>query len=186
MGTKEKEYGVFLKNALLKLKDVRDKSQSQRTAMLGQVVTIEEKSNGNVSLSFLREDGLSWETTQFICSEDHIVYICEKLWPFIASIVSPQDRLKLAKNKNLCDKLKTITKDMEVGFSDTKDVYLGKVKYIGAVKGMGHCYGIELHVSLVSSTLNDYSCHVCTTNYLYLFIKLVKVFTMNNQLVLVD
>lgn len=150
MGSKEKEYGVFLKNALLKVKDVRDKGQPQRTALLGQVVIIEEKSDGNVSVRFLKDSGESWECTQFLCSEDHIVYISEKLWPFIASIVSPQDRLKLAKNKNLCDKLKTITKDMVVGFSDTKDVYLGKVKYIGAVKGMGHCYGIELHVSLIN------------------------------------
>lgn len=149
MGSREKEYGVFLKNALLKRKD--DKGQTQRTAMLGQVVIIEEKSDGNVSVRFLKDGNVeSWESTQFVCSEDHIVYISEKLWPFIASIASPQDRLKLAKNKNLCDKLKTISKDMVVGFCDAKDVYLGKVKYIGAVKGMGYCYGIELHVSLIN------------------------------------
>lgn len=150
MGSKEKEYGVFLNNALLKLRDVKEKSQTQRTAMLGQVVIIDEKSQGTVSVRFLREGGDSWESTQFLCPVDHIVHISEKLWPFIASIASPQDRLKLAKNKNLCDKLKTITKDMVVGFADTKEVYLGKVKYIGAVKGMGHCYGIELHVSWIN------------------------------------
>lgn len=150
MGSREKEYGVFLNNALLKLRDARDKGQAQRTAMLGQVVIIDERSEGNVAVRFLKDDGESWESTQFLCPEDHIVHISEKLWPFIASIVSPQDRLKLAKNKSLCDKLKTISKDMVVGFSDTNDVYLGKVKYIGAVKGMGHCYGIELHVSFIN------------------------------------
>lgn len=150
MGSREKQYGVFLNNALLKLKDARDKGQNQRTAMLGQVVIIDEKLEGIAAVRFLKDGGESWESTQFLCSEDHIVQISEKLWSFIASVVSPQDRLKLAKNKSLCDQLKTISKDMIVGFSDTKDVYLGKVRYIGAVKGMGHCYGIELHVSAIN------------------------------------
>lgn len=150
MGSRENKYGVFLKNTLLKSKDARDKNLSQRTALLGYVVIIDEKVDGNVFVRFLKSDTEQWESTQFLCPEDHIVYISEKLWPFIASITSPQDRLKLAKNKKLCDKLKTITKDMVVGFADTKDVHLGKVKYIGIVKGMGHCYGIELHVSWIN------------------------------------
>lgn len=144
-----KEYGIFRKNALLKLKDGTDRGQNQRTAMLGQVVIIDEKSEGNVTVRFLKE-GDSWESIQFLCPKTDILYISEKLWPFIASIASPQDRLKLANNKNLCDKLKTITKDMVVGFADTKEVYLGKVRYIGAVKGIGHGYGIELHVSWIN------------------------------------
>lgn len=150
MGSREKNYGVFLKNALLKLKDAKDKKQTQRTARLGQVVIIDDKLEGIIYVRFLKDSGDSWESTQFLCPEDCIVQISEKLWPFIASIASPQDRLKLAKNKTLCDKLKTISKDMVVGFADIKDVHLGKVRYIGAVKGMGHCYGIELHVSWIN------------------------------------
>lgn len=139
------EYGIFLCNDLLK---DYPKGQQQRTALLGQVVIIDGKlPNRTIIIRFLKE-GETWETAQFFCSEDSVIRICEKLCFFIASIVSPQERVKVAKNKSLCDKLKTISNDMTVGFSDTKDIYLGTVKYIGVVKGMGHCFGIELHVSI--------------------------------------
>lgn len=145
MVSKEKGYGVFLHNDLLK---DYPRGQNQRTALLGQVVIIDAKLPNRILIIRFLKEGETWESVQFCCSEDSVIRICEKLCFFIASIVSPQERVKVAKNKSLCDKLKTITNDMTVGFADTKDVYLGKVKYIGVVKGMGHCFGIELHVSV--------------------------------------
>nr|XP_023013021.1 ubiquitin carboxyl-terminal hydrolase CYLD isoform X2 [Leptinotarsa decemlineata] len=136
MSSRDKEYGIFIKNDLLK---------SQRTVLQGQIVIIDHKgTDGNLTIRCLK-DNETWETTPFYCSQQNIVRISAKLWPFIASITSPIERMKLAKNKELCDLLKNVCKEMVVGFSDTKDIYLGTVKYIGSVKGMGYCYGLELH-----------------------------------------
>ncbi|KAJ8931320.1 hypothetical protein NQ314_015782 [Rhamnusium bicolor] len=142
MSSKEMKYGIFVQNVLLK--DL-SKVQKQRTALLGQIVIIASKlADRNLAVRFLKE-GDTWESTHFCCSQDSVVPICEQLWPYIATITSPQERVKLAKNKSLCEKLKKISKDTVVGFIDTTDVHLGTVKYMGTVKGIGSCIGIELH-----------------------------------------
>ncbi|KAG5879245.1 hypothetical protein JTB14_017098 [Gonioctena quinquepunctata] len=136
MASIDKEFGIFIKNDLLK---------PQRTVLQGQVIIIDAKlPDGNIAVRFLKE-GETWETIQFYCSEDNIVRISDKLWTFISSIVSPIERVKFAKNKSLCESLKNVYKEKVVGFIDTEDIHLGTVKYIGIVKGMGYCYGIQLH-----------------------------------------
>ncbi|CAG9825331.1 unnamed protein product [Phaedon cochleariae] len=142
MTTREKEHGIFIHNDLIK--DF-PKGQQQRTALLGQVVIIDAKlGGGNLAVRYLK-DTETWESVQFCCSENSIIRISDKLWPYIASITSPQERIKLAKNKELCEKLQHICKDVVVGFDGTDNIYLGSVKYIGLVKGMGYCFGISLH-----------------------------------------
>lgn len=144
MNSKETEYGIFEKNELL---IECTKEQTQRTALLGQIVKISAiLGNGNVAVQFLKEEEI-WEPEQFYCSQNKILPIDVKLWPFIASITSPQERVKLVKNRELLDKLKRLTKDEVIGFTDTNDVLLGKIRYIGNVTGIGKCYGIELHVT---------------------------------------
>lgn len=143
MNSKEIKYGILVQNVLLKEVPKGD----QRTALLGQIVLVDGKlGEGNFGVRFLTE-GETWESNRFICPQENVIMISEKLWPYIASITSPQERVKLAKNKLLCDILKNIAKDKIVGFMDTNDVYLGTVRYMGPVKGMGYCFGIELHVS---------------------------------------
>ncbi|KAJ8973994.1 hypothetical protein NQ317_002390 [Molorchus minor] len=143
MSSKEIKFGIFGHNELLK---ELSKGQHQRTVLLGQVVMVVGKlSEGKLIVRFLKE-GESWETTTFFCNQDSIIPICEKLWPYVSSITSPQARVKLVKNKELCEKLTNISKEMVVGFIDTNDIYLGVIKYMGTVKGMGYCIGVELHV----------------------------------------
>lgn len=146
MNSTENKYGILVKNVLLKEIPKGD----QRTALLGQIVLIEKQiGDRNIGVRFLTEHN-EWEPNRFICCQENVMQISEKIWPYIASITSPQERLKLAKNKPLCDILKNITIGTLVGFMDTSDVYLGTVRYMGAVKGMGYCFGIELHVSLIN------------------------------------
>lgn len=146
MNSKDIKYGILVQNVLLKEIPKGD----QRTALLGQVVLIDgELGKGIIGVRFLTE-GNTWEPNRFSCPQENVAVISEKLWPYIASITSPQERVKLVKNKPLCDILKNIGKDMVVGFMDTNDVHLGTVRYMGAVKGMGYCFGIELYVSLIN------------------------------------
>lgn len=82
--------------------------------------------------------------------KDNVIGIHEKLWPFLAAVSSSIERVKVAKNKDLCKKLLHLSTDMVVGFKDTNAVCLGTIKYIGNVKGIGKCFGITLHVSIFS------------------------------------
>lgn len=145
MTSKESQYGIFAQNELL---TECSASQTQRTALLGQIVKISAILGlGNVAVQFLKKEE-EWEPEQFYCPQQKILSIDEKLWPFMASVHSPQERVKLARNRDLCEKLKRLGKDQVVGFIDTKNVILGKVRFIGHVNGCGKCYGIELHVNI--------------------------------------
>lgn len=53
--------------------------------------------------------------------------------------------MKLAKNREKCEKLLNLSKDMTVAVSLSDDVVLGVIKYIGLVKGIGKCVGVQLH-----------------------------------------
>lgn len=144
MGTKDLKFGVFVQNDLMKeLK----RGQHQRTALVGQIVKVEAiLGGGNVAVRFLKE-AETWESTSFVCSQQNIAFVTEKLWPYFQAIPSPQERAKLARSKEKCQKLEFITKDITAGFVGADDVHLGKIKYLGMVKGMGYCVGIKLHVS---------------------------------------
>ena len=138
-------YGIFVSNQLLR--DVI-KEQTQRTVMMGQICMIETFLANKALQVRLLKDGETWESQTFLTNtENCVLTISEKLWPYIAAISSPQERVKLAKNKSLCEKLKTVSKDITVGFVYADDVKLGKIKFMGQVKGIGHCYGLEMHVS---------------------------------------
>ncbi|CAH1138030.1 unnamed protein product [Phyllotreta striolata] len=155
MTSREKEFGfgIFTCNDLLR---ELSNGKQQRTVLLGQVVIIDNRIGEKVlAIRFLKGVD-TWDTIAYYCTEDNVVGISEKLCPFIASITSPQERVKLAKNRELCEKLKHLGKDMTVGFTDTNDVYLGKIKYIGMVKGIGYCYGIELHEKRKENACNGY------------------------------
>lgn len=146
MNDKSFKYGILIHNAILKDASNSD-NLSNRTVLLGQILKIEaELSHNKIAVKVLKE-GETWDVGTFYASKDDIIPVAEKFWPFLAAIASPIERVKLAQNKSKCEKLMQITKEMTVGFTDVDNVYLGTVKYIGSVKGMGKCVGILLHVS---------------------------------------
>lgn len=142
MSRKEFKYGIFNKNEVVH--NVND--GSQRTVFSGQVVRISLQVGNKYVVSMLKENN-NWETLSFETPQESITTVNDRIWPFLASVASPRERVKLAKNRKKCDSLATLTKDSVVGFADTNDVYLGTVRYIGEVIGIGMCYGIQLHVS---------------------------------------
>lgn len=101
----------------------------------------------------LLKDGESWESYTFAVQKENVIEIQEKLWPFLAAITSSIERVNLAKNKKKCEKLIHLGIDMTVGFKDKNNIYLGVIKYIGNVKGIGKCFGIMLHVNIYYTNL---------------------------------
>lgn len=155
-------FGVLTENVVVTnlSKNINQNFQNQRSALLGTIVKIESVlGNNNVGVRFLKNLE-TWESDSFSCPRESIVNVDEQIWSFLAAIVSPLERVKLAKNSKRCEKLMQIKKDMVVGFEDYKDVYLGTVKYIGLVKGIGKCFGLQLHVRILyvyRSSYNDLS-----------------------------
>lgn len=149
MASKDYKCGVFINNELLK--EVKQ-GQAQRTALLGQIVKIESNlTNGNVAVKFLKE-GETWESTKFYCPSQNLALIPDKLWPYLHAVSSPQERVKVATDRARCEKLCNMTKDITVEFMDKDgERHLGKIMYLGFVRGMGHCVGIKLHVSSLST-----------------------------------
>lgn len=145
MGTHEGKYGIFVRNDMV---GDSSKAQGLRTVLLGHIFMIEGVlKNGLLHIRLLK-DKETWESQTFITkTEESVLQIPSKLWQYIASIVSPQERVKFARNKKLCDKLGTVCVDMVVGYSDLNDVKLGRVRYKGQINGLGYGFGLELHVS---------------------------------------
>lgn len=96
----------------------------------------------------LLKEGETWESLTFSVPKDHIIPVHEKLWPFLAAVSSSFERVNLAKDSARCEKLKQLSTEMVVGFRNVTGADLGTIKYIGNVKGIGKCFGIQLHVSI--------------------------------------
>lgn len=143
MSERNTNYGITIKNTLLC--ELQSKTQ-QRTILLGTIFKVETILGGNnLHVRFLK-DGDTWDSVTFLCSRDDIVFISDKVWPYLAAVTSPKEKVKLAQNPKKCKKLMDINTDMTVGFEDHTNTYWGIVKYKGHVKGMGKCFGIQLFV----------------------------------------
>lgn len=144
MSERNSEYGITIKNALLR--EIRNKSD--RTIFLGTIFKVETIVGGqNLCVKFLK-DGETWESNVFICPRDHVTFITENLWPYLAAVTSPKERVKLALNPKKCKKIMDVVENTTVSFIDDDKGYIGIVKHKGNVKGMGKCFGIHLHVCL--------------------------------------
>ncbi|KAL1513179.1 hypothetical protein ABEB36_002624 [Hypothenemus hampei] len=142
MGSQDYRYGIFIRNEVIR--DVETKNRENvRTVLLGHICNITLMSDGLLRIRLLK-DLENWEPHAFYASPNSILPISEKLWQYIASIASPQDRVKFAKNRTLCEQLASVSCDMIVGFTDTNDVRWGKVRYKGHIKGIGYGFGLEL------------------------------------------
>lgn len=149
MNDKPFNYGILNRNALMKeISNGKIQNSSPRTVLVGQILKIEgELDHNHVAVRILKQEE-TWDLGTFHVSKEYVIPVHEKFWTFLAAIASPLERVKLAQNKNRCERLMQITNEMTVGFSDMDNVYLGTVKHIGVVKGMGKCFGILLHVSI--------------------------------------
>lgn len=142
-------YGILNCNTYIKdTTNGKNHNVGTRTALLGQIVKVEgEVDHKYVAVRALKQEE-KWDSGTFCIPKETVTPVHEKFWQFLVAVASPIQRVKLAQNKSKCDRLMQITKEMTVGFSDIDDVYLGTVKHIGPVKGMGKCIGLVLHVSI--------------------------------------
>ncbi|KAB0798491.1 hypothetical protein PPYR_09484 [Photinus pyralis] len=148
------DYGILVQNALVK--DLQNKPQNQRTALLGLIVKIEGVlGNKTFAIRFLKSDNSEhWESNKFCCDQSIIVPVNENLWPYLASVSSPQERVLLAKNPNRCEQLMQTPINGVVGFLDFGQVLLGTIKFKGNIKGIGKGFGIQLYEKKINNNCN--------------------------------
>lgn len=139
------EYGIITENELLSEHNKCESINNKKTVFLGQIVKVDAILKSSYAVRLLK-DGENWDTTTYICPAKVLISVDEKLLPFLSAIPSPQEKIKLARDKARYQKLLQISVDMVVGVSLPKDVRLGTVKFIGNVKGIGKSFGIQLHV----------------------------------------
>ncbi|XP_017774296.1 PREDICTED: ubiquitin carboxyl-terminal hydrolase CYLD isoform X1 [Nicrophorus vespilloides] len=150
MESRQCYYGILLENDLVHEYDKSDRPQS---LLLGQIIKIESHlSSQHCLIKVIQKDRIL--VTNFVCSIESILYIDEKLWPFLQSVVSPQDRVALAKSKERCQSLMDIKLNSIVGCNLNNEILLGEVKYMGEVKGIGTCYGIQLKEKRIGNKCN--------------------------------
>ncbi|KAF5297689.1 hypothetical protein FQA39_LY12020 [Lamprigera yunnana] len=150
MNKRTYDYGILIENVLVK--DLQPKLQSQRTVLLGSILKIDAViGNKMFVVRFLMDDSESWETNKFSCEQRTVTPVSETVWPYLASVSSPQERVLLAKNPLKCEHLMQISVGAIVGFSDFNCELMGTVKYIGHIKGMGKGFGIKLHKKKINN-----------------------------------
>ncbi|KAK5641403.1 hypothetical protein RI129_009950 [Pyrocoelia pectoralis] len=137
--------------------DVVNKPQNERTGLLGSIVKIEGVlGNNTFKIRFLKDDhSENWESNKFCCKQSVIISVKENVWPYLASVRSPQKRIQLAKNPNLCEQLMQIPIDGKVGILYFGVVLVeGVLKFKGYIKGLGKGFGIRLHEKKINNKCN--------------------------------
>jgi len=94
-----------------------------------------------------------WCGTEWRCHKYDLMPISQKIWQCLLAVQSPQERVELAKDEILCERLKSISVNDKVWHCpdplNKRVREIAFVRYIGPVTplGLGHYFGLELLVN---------------------------------------
>lgn len=94
---------------------------------------------------------MTWCGTEWRCHKYDLIPVSQKTWQYLLAVSSPEQRVRLAKDKALCEQIKDITVNDRVWYcadSDNRTKEIAFVKYIGPVTqlGSGDYFGLDLLV----------------------------------------
>ncbi|XP_020282913.1 ubiquitin carboxyl-terminal hydrolase CYLD isoform X2 [Pseudomyrmex gracilis] len=108
----------------------------------------------------------SWYGTEWRCHKYDLIQVSQKIWHYLLAVQSPQERVRLANDKSLCERLRNISVNDKVWYcpdsSNKRARELAVVRYIGLVPqlGLGHYIGLELlesqEISKTSQLAKEY------------------------------
>lgn len=121
---------------------------------LGMLVEALEDSKDSVLRIRVTDIGgsKSWYGTEWRCHKYDLIQVSQKIWHYLLAVQSPQERVRLANDKILCERLRNISVNDKVWYcpdsSNKRTRELAVVRYIGLVPqlGLGHYIGLELLV----------------------------------------
>ncbi|CAK9814943.1 Ubiquitin carboxyl-terminal hydrolase CYLD [Anthophora plagiata] len=90
-----------------------------------------------------------WRGTEWRCHKFDLITVSPEVWKFLPAVSVPQERIRLANHKRLCEELMSLAvKDTVWYCADPQGCskYLAIIKYIGPVPqlGQGYYYGLDL------------------------------------------
>lgn len=146
------QYFVAKQNTILKrMSSECDKSVN--TLRLGMLVeAVEDLGDSALKVRVIDTTGSEiWRGTEWQCHKFDLIPVTPEVWKFLPAISVPQERVRLANYKHLCEEL------LSLGVNDTVwycvdplgcTKYLAIIKYIGPVPqlGQGYYFGLDLLV----------------------------------------
>ncbi|RLU18404.1 hypothetical protein DMN91_008761 [Ooceraea biroi] len=122
------------------------------TLHLGMLVeALEDIKDGMLKIRVIDPvGGAKWCGTEWRCHRYDLVPVSQKIWQCLLAVQSPQERVELAKDEVLCERLRNISMNDKVWCcSDPLNKRVREiafVRYIGPVTqlGLGHYFGLEL------------------------------------------
>lgn len=94
-----------------------------------------------------------WCGTEWRCHKYDLIPVSQKIWQYLLTVQSPQERIRIANDEALCERIKNISVNDKVWYcsdsSNRRVKEIALVRYIGPVKqlGLGHYFGLELLVN---------------------------------------
>lgn len=105
-----------------------------------------------------------WHNTEWKCDIYDFIPVSKKLWHYLAAVTAPEDRVRIASNKQLCKDIENIREKNRVWFSPngiSTVKCLATVTLIGPVPelGDGVFFGLDLQVIklLINCQFEKYS-----------------------------
>ncbi|XP_029178751.1 ubiquitin carboxyl-terminal hydrolase CYLD isoform X1 [Nylanderia fulva] len=108
-----------------------------------------------------------WCGTEWRCHKYDLIPVSHKIWQYLLTVQSPQERIRIANDEALCERIRSISVNDRVWYcsdsSNRRAKELALVRYIGPVKqlGLGHYFGLELlesqEVSKTSLLAKEYN-----------------------------
>lgn len=108
-----------------------------------------------------------WCGTEWRCHKYDLIPVSHKIWQYLLTVQSPQERIRIANDEALCERLRNISVNDRVWYcsdsSNRRAREIALVRYIGPVKqlGLGHYFGLELlesqEVSKTSLLAKEYN-----------------------------
>lgn len=93
-----------------------------------------------------------WQKTEWRCHKIDLIHVPPIVWHFLAAVQSPQERVRLASNANLCQDVQNLRIGDRIWYRSQPNAQrsLAIINYIGPVLelGQGFHFGLELLVLL--------------------------------------
>lgn len=94
-----------------------------------------------------------WCGTEWRCNKYDLIPVSAKIWQYLLTVQSPQERIRIANDEALCERIRNISVNDRILYcsdsSNRRAKEIALVRYIGSVKqlGLGHYFGLELLVN---------------------------------------
>ncbi|XP_072743812.1 ubiquitin carboxyl-terminal hydrolase CYLD isoform X2 [Anoplolepis gracilipes] len=91
-----------------------------------------------------------WCGTEWRCHKYDLIPVSQKIWQYLLTVQSPQERVRIANDEALCERIRNISVNDKVWYCfdspNRRAKEIALVRYIGSVKqlGLGHYFGLEL------------------------------------------